>query len=112
MAIDIGNLSSNIIPPQLAINWSEIWQAMPSSLTNGLNWTVKIGEILLVLVIIYFIILIITKLMKIRDSHNLSVIAAQVSEINQKLSFITDKKALKKIKDNKDSKDDKDKNKK
>ena len=86
------------IPSLDQLNLSEIGNipsfsdTIPQQITDKLSLLIKLGEIMAVVVIIYFVILIISKIMSIRDSHNLRVIATQVIEINNKLSSHGEKK--------------------
>ncbi|MEK6850437.1 MAG: hypothetical protein AABX85_02600 [Nanoarchaeota archaeon] len=74
---------------------SSIWQSMPNYLSDKITLLFDIGKILLIIIIIYFIIKIISQIIKLKDSRNLSKIANQVSEINQKISSFLERQKSK-----------------
>ncbi|MEI6850069.1 MAG: hypothetical protein WCK29_03445 [archaeon] len=78
------NTTSYIAPETNIL--SSIIQALPASVTDKLSFLIDISKILMIVLIIYFVILIISKIFKLRDSFNLSNIAKNVEEINEKLS--------------------------
>jgi len=80
------NFSTDLSNLPGLINLSSIWNSIPQQITDKLDLLIKLGEILTIIIIVYFLILIISKLMSLKDSHNLSTIAQQVTEINEKLS--------------------------
>lgn len=71
---------------------SSLVQSLPQSILDKISFVVDLSKILLIIVIIYLILVIISKIMKLRDSSNLSKIAKNVEEINQKLSKPSRKK--------------------
>ncbi len=91
MDLNLTNLAGNLTP---SINWSDMWNSLPTSLIGELNFIINLSKIALIIIIIYFVILIISKLMSIRNSNNISKIASQVVEINNKLSLLTGKSKL------------------
>ena len=84
------NVTGNIFPD---VNWSTVWQSMPSSMSGGISAIITTSKILLIIFIIYFIVLIISKLISIRNSFSLKRIADNVSEINTKVSLLVSQKA-------------------
>lgn len=74
---------------------SGLFSAATEQLGDKLDLIVDLSKVLLVLVIIYFVILIISKLFAIRDSRNLSRIARGVEQINEKLDSFGKKKEKK-----------------
>lgn len=87
MALDLGSAGINS-----SFSISELMQQALAPFAGKIDFLLTLSKILLIIAIIYFIILIISKLMKIRDSKNLSTIEDNVKSINDKLSLLTDKK--------------------
>jgi len=71
---------------------ANIVQALPQQLIDKLSLLIDIGKILAIITIVYFIILIISKIWGMRDSRNIRKIATSVAEINSKLSILTEKR--------------------
>ncbi|MBX4211880.1 hypothetical protein KW787_00280 [Candidatus Pacearchaeota archaeon] len=89
MAETIPDIGTLVNGSQLAAGF---WQSIPSEAMNKLYSLFGVAKILLLIVAVYFIILIITKIMRLRDSRNLSLIEKNVEQINEKLSALDRKK--------------------
>lgn len=81
------------------VDVKEILSSFLSSLSEPLQdkliLLIGLSKILLVLAIIYFLLLIISKIYSIRDSRNLRKISKNTEEINEKLSLLVGKKRKK-----------------
>ena len=101
-------MAINQIPsPADILNSSEIfssaWSSLPPELLDKMNLLFTIGKVILILTLLYLVIVIIVQLMKFRDSSNLSIIAKQTTEINEKLSLLLEHKSKKPKADKKKS---------
>ena len=72
--------------------FSSVGASIVDKFSDQIYFVIFLGKILTIILIIYFVILIISKLMNLRDSHNIKLIALNVKEINDKLSQLIEKK--------------------
>ncbi|MBX4196568.1 hypothetical protein KW805_03195 [Candidatus Pacearchaeota archaeon] len=89
MADQLPPLNELVNSSQLAAGF---WDSIPPAAMEKVYAIFSVAKIVLIIVGIYFLILIITKIFRLRDSHNLKMIEKNVEEINEKLSLLEKRK--------------------
>jgi hypothetical protein len=91
--LDVGRL---INPGDLA---SSFWQNAPPELLTKWLSLLDIGKIAGVVIIVYFVVLIIARILKFRDSRNIRLIKNEVMAINRKFDSLVRKPEKKESKE-------------
>jgi hypothetical protein len=76
--------------------FSSVWENMPPEIMQNITKLLSIAKIILILIIIYWIVIIIGRILGLRNAGNIKKIEKNVEEINQKISAIFEKKSKKK----------------
>ena len=72
--------------------FSSAFSTIADKFQNQISIILTLSKILLIVMLIYFIILIIAKIFRIRESMNMKNISIKVSEIDDKMSLLLEKK--------------------
>jgi len=86
----IENYTSEVVGNGGLVN--QVIYSFSQEMQGKIDFILSLGRILAIVMIIYFVILIISKLFQIKDSRNLSRISRNTKEINEKMSLLIKKK--------------------
>ncbi len=94
MANGIAN-GAEIIQQQLQLNSSDlfsgVFENLPPELANKISFITDLSKWILIATLVYLVILIIQKLMKIRESYRFKIMADSLAEINKKMDKVIER---------------------
>ncbi len=93
MAIPLENVVQEIQNSTLNMSdFKDVFNIFPPSILNGLDMLMTLAKVATIIFIIYLVFLIVQSIVRMRQAHNMKVIALNVVEINKKLDVLIDSK--------------------
>lgn len=86
--MDIDNLSNSLSANLTDSISNSLWKSIPPEFLAKFSFLFTLAKILFVIIIVYFVFLIIAKLLSMRDSFKLGSIAKNTSEMNDKMDTL------------------------